>query len=60
MFTFCVITTFLITSIFNINSVQKIIKPCELFPIKRVVFFTHGSFTVQCKGQKLAGKILLT
>ena len=39
---------------------QKIIKLSELFPIKRIIFFTYGSFTVQWKGQKLAGKILLT
>ena len=39
---------------------QKIIKLSEPCPIKGIIFFTYGSFTVQWKGQKLAGKILLT
>ena len=45
----------LVTSIFNVNSVKKLLSSVNYFLLNE-----YGSFTVQWKGQKLAGKILLT
>ena len=50
----------LITPIFNVNSVKKLSNSVNHFLLNELFFFAYGSFTAQWKGQKLAGKILLT
>ena len=49
----------LITSIFNINSIKNYQAPWSI-SYETSCLFTYGSFAAQWKGQKLAGKILLT